>query len=114
MPRPSAYSRTRRLVMQATMAGVLVATVGAAALLARVRERRWAVTLLATPHLTERLAMRMPRGWHVDQTLPGEEPLTVTATQGSPGGEDLRMLKVVQLPVVAEVDAAGMLAEYLS
>lgn len=114
MPRPSAYSRTRRLVMQASMVGVLLATVGAAALLARVRERRWAVTLTTTPHLTDRLAMRLPRGWRVDQTLPDEAPLTVTATQGAAGEDGLRVLEVVQFPVDADVEAEGVLAEYLA
>src|SRR5688500_7141155 len=112
MPRPSAYSRTRRLVMQATMAGVLLASVGVAALLARVREQRWGVTLLPTPHLTPQLAMHLPRGWRVDESLPGEGPLTVTARQDWRGGEGVRVLEVVQIPVVAGVDATRLMGEY--
>lgn len=111
MPRPSAYSRTRRIVMQATMAGILIVLVGAAALLARVREQRWAVTLMPKPHLTPRLAIRVPQGWRVDESMTG--PLTVTASQTWRGQEGVRVLEVVQISVVAGVDARGLLGEYL-
>ena len=93
------------------MAGILTLTVGAAALVARVREQRWAVTLMPTPHLTPRLAMHLPRGWRVDESMAG--PLTVTASQSWRGEEGVRVLEVVQIPVVAGVDARRLLGEYL-
>ena len=95
------------------MAGVLVVTVAGAALVARSRERRWAVNLSGTPHLTERLAMRLPRGWRVDETMAGQEPVVVTATQQAAGEGELRVLKVVQFTTVTD-DPAALLAEYLA
>ena len=96
------------------MAGVLLATVGAAALLGRSRERRWAVELKSKPHLTPHLAMRLPEGWQVDQTDPDATPLIVTATQRDPDGDDVRVVEVVQFSTAVPTTAPELLATYLS
>ena len=113
MARPTAYSRVRQMVMQATMIGLLLAALGAAALLGRSRERQWAVELNPTPHLADRLAMRLPRNWQIDQTPEGELPLVVTATQLRPGGEVARVVQVVQVPTDADTGDA-LLGAYLA
>lgn len=100
--------------MQATMVAVLAAMLGAAALLARRQERRWAVELKSTPHLTPRLAMRLPKGWTVEESEPGAVPLTVTAVQQArEGGGVVRFVEVVQFPTDVD-DGATLLRAYLA
>lgn len=99
--------------MQATMIGLLLAALGAAALLGRSRERQWAVELNPTPHLADRLAMRLPKDWQLEQTPEGGVPLVVTATQRGADGEVARVVQVMQLPTDADT-GDRMLGAYLS
>lgn len=94
------------------MIGVLLATMGAAALLARSRERRWAIALDPTPRAVGRVEVKLPRGWRVRETPPGAVPLRVVASQETSGGS-LRRLEVLQFPTDAD-NPAALLAAYLA
>src|SRR5689334_3397228 len=84
MPRPSQYSRGRRVVMQLTLVLVLAATLSLAGLIARSRERALAVELTShpIPH-GGLLDVRLPKGWKWAWDS-SELPVTVTAIEQLP------------------------------
>jgi hypothetical protein len=82
--------------MQVTMSFVFLATLGLAALVARSRERAAAVDLEAKPHLTDPLAIRLPKGWQLTQDQ-DELPVEVVSRErvvGKP--EKAREIKIYQ------------------
>ena len=100
--------------MQATLAGVMLCTLGLAALLGRSRERAMAVEWAAKPHLTEYLAIKLPKGWAVDERGDGL-PLLVSATAPLKAGaneiteiKEARGVVVYQTEVVPPGGAEGL------
>jgi hypothetical protein len=113
MARPSQYSRGRRLVMQLTLLVALLCTLGLATLVARSRERAMAVELTAKPHLTPQLAMRLPKGWPVEQN--GDElPITVIAREPA-NPPSLKSRRIVVYQTLAPTGGAEqLLRRYLN
>ena len=98
--------------MQVTMSGVFLATLGLAALVARSRERAAAVELETKPHLTDRLAIRLPKGWPLSQDSL-ELPIEVVARErvvGKP--EKSRDLTIYQTDTPPG-SAAALLQQYI-
>jgi hypothetical protein len=94
------YSRWRRVAMQVTLALVLAATVGLAALVTRGRSAELRVEL-GTPIEVGSLKMRLPAGWSVTMS-----PVTVTASDQIT--DVPREVAVMQEPL-----AGGTVDEYL-
>jgi hypothetical protein len=112
MARPSAYSRGRRIVMQVTMFGVLLATIGLAALVARSRERAVAVELETKPHLTDQLAIRLPKGWTPEQDS-FDLPIKVTSHERAAGNPDKERVVTVYQTDTPPGTAQDLLKQYI-
>jgi hypothetical protein len=120
MARPSQYSQGRRIAMQATLAGVLLCTLGLAALVGQSRERAMAVEWAAKPHLTEYLSIRLPKGWEPDERGDGL-PLLVSATAPLKEGasrvteiKEARGVVVYQTEVLPPGGAEALLRQYVA
>ncbi len=98
--------------MQVVMAAVLLATIGLAALLARSRQQ--ATAFAGKPHLTDTLAIRLPKKWRVfqDPEEPGQLPTKVVATEMAMASNP-RTIVVYQTAVSSE-SSEEVLREYLS
>jgi hypothetical protein len=82
--------------MQVTMFAVLLATLGFGALLARSRERATAVHLTDKPFLTDRLALRYPRGWDLRQESDDAPVRVLEPRKVGGGGSEPRVLILQQ------------------
>lgn len=65
MSRPNEYTRGRFITMQVVMWGVLLCTVGVAALASRYKRGSSAVTL-GEPQLIDSISVRLPKGWKIN------------------------------------------------
>jgi hypothetical protein len=98
--------------MQLMLFVVLLCTLGLAALIGRSREWAIAVELTAKPHLTPHLAMRLPKGWLVEQDA-DELPITVTAQSANDQSNKSRRVVVYQT-LSSAGGAEGLLRRYLN
>jgi hypothetical protein len=100
--------------MQIAMFIVLLSTLGLAALVGRNRDKAIAVELTAKPHLTPRLAIRLPKGWFVEQE--GDElPIKVTARESvDPPLKEARGVVVYQTVSTPPGTAEELLSTYLN
>ncbi|MBC8106493.1 MAG: hypothetical protein H7Z14_07885 [Anaerolineae bacterium] len=62
MPKPNDYSRGRFIAMQASMWGILLCTVGIAALASKYK-RGSADVKLGEPRVIDSISVRLPKGW---------------------------------------------------
>lgn len=116
MPRPSQYSRGRRLVMQLTVALVLAACLGLAGLIARAREHALAVELRTQPmSYGGWLDVRLPKGWRPEWES-NDAALKIAASERLPQSEQTRGPREVTIYQIATnaKDGAQLLSQTLA
>jgi hypothetical protein len=99
--------------MQVTMFGVFLATLGLAMLLAQSRERAVAVELETKPHLTDYLAIRLPKGWLPPDQDAFELPMEVVSKERTNGNLDKARVVAVYQTDAPPANAEALLKRYI-
>src|SRR5439155_12048517 len=95
MPRPTDYTRARRIAMQATMWLILGGTVALAAVVVREKRREHRVELAEEVVTVGDIAMNLPKNWRARPHADDDPRLIAQAVEGEAGMIGPRTIKIL-------------------